>query len=68
MKKIALMLALAVAMPDAAEITIAYNSDPVSLDPMQELSAGSIQISTMLKAQYFPERDKCEAGIALMGI
>lgn len=27
-----------------------------------------VQLSTMPKAQYFPERDKCQAGIALMGI
>lgn len=47
-KSLSLLLTLGVLTSHAADITIAYDADPVSLDPMQQLSAGTIQMANML--------------------
>lgn len=42
------LLALSTFNAQAADITVAYDSDPVSLDPMQQLSASGILMGNML--------------------
>lgn len=47
-KLLSVLLTLGLSTTQAAEITIAYDADPVSLDPMQQLSAGTLQMANML--------------------
>lgn len=51
MKKTLLSAALAaswISVVQAADITIAYDSDPVSMDPMEQLSNGTLQMGYMI--------------------
>lgn len=44
-------LSLAIAMAvsaQAADITVAYDADPVSMDPMEQLSAGTLQMANLI--------------------
>ena len=52
MKKTALLfagaaLALNIASAQAATLRMAYDADPVSLDPYEQLSGGTLQLSHM---------------------
>ena len=47
-RKSLLSLAFAAVAGHAADITIAYDADPVSLDPMQQLSADTIQMANLI--------------------
>lgn len=52
MKKTALLfagatLALSIASAQAASLKMAYDADPVSLDPYEQLSGGTLQLSHM---------------------
>ncbi|MDO4435651.1 MAG: ABC transporter substrate-binding protein [Cardiobacteriaceae bacterium] len=48
LKKTLLTLSLLSALAQAATIKIAYDADPVSLDPMQQLSADTIQMANLV--------------------
>ncbi len=45
----AISLAIAVSMSaNAADLTVAFDADPVSLDPMEQLSSGTLQMSHLV--------------------
>lgn len=43
-----MMLSGAMMLANAADITVAYDADPVSMDPMEQLSGGTLQMANLI--------------------